>query len=208
MPISGFDHVALPTSRPEEMIAFYGRLGFLVPDLAEWKKSEMPFFSVRFADQKINFHTPAMWQNPQFELRGPSSEPGCGDLCFVWEGGSEFGHCGAFRAPRWSRAGQERVHPGPRSQSSRVHCLRRVAEATALNTALQLATSPNVVRRALGYAVVVGAILIAINHADALARGEFDLIRGIKMGLTVLVPYTVSTLSSVQALRGRAGTPD
>jgi len=77
-----------------------------------------------------------------------------------------------------------------------------------LNTALKLATSPNVVRRALGYAIVVGAILIAINHADALARGEFDLIRGIKMGLTVLVPYTVSTLSSVQALRGRAGAPD
>ena len=77
-----------------------------------------------------------------------------------------------------------------------------------MSTALQLATSPNVVRRALGYAVVVGAILIAINHADALARGEFDLIRGIKMGLTVLVPYTVSTLSSVQALRGRAGAPD
>ncbi len=78
----------------------------------------------------------------------------------------------------------------------------------ALNTALQLATSPNVVRRAFGYALVVGAILIGINHADALARGEFDLIRGIKMGLTVLVPYTVSTLSSVQALRGRAETPD
>ncbi len=77
-----------------------------------------------------------------------------------------------------------------------------------MSTALQLATSPNVVRRALGYAIVVGAILIAINHADALARGEFDLIRGIKMGLTVLVPYTVSTLSSVQALRGRAGAPD
>ena len=77
-----------------------------------------------------------------------------------------------------------------------------------MNTALQLATSPSVVRRALGYALVVGAILIGINHADALARGEFDLIRGIKMGLTVLVPYTVSTLLSVQALRGRAGTPD
>ena len=77
-----------------------------------------------------------------------------------------------------------------------------------MNTALQLATSPNVVRRALGYALVVGAILIAINPAAALARGEFDLIRGIKMGLTVLVPYTVSTLSSVQALRGRAGAPD
>jgi hypothetical protein len=74
-----------------------------------------------------------------------------------------------------------------------------------VKTALQLAASGAVVRRALVYAVVVGAILIAINHADALARGDFDMIRGLKMGLTVLVPYTVSTLSSVQALRGQAG---
>ena len=58
-------------------------------------------------------------------------------------------------------------------------------------------------RRALGYAVVVGAILIAINHGDALLRGEVDGVRALKMGLTVLVPYVVSTLSSVQALRGR-----
>jgi hypothetical protein len=74
-----------------------------------------------------------------------------------------------------------------------------------MKTALQLAASRAVVRRALVYAVVVGAILIAINHADALARGDFDMVRGLKMGLTVLVPYTVSTLSSVQALRGQAG---
>ncbi len=73
-----------------------------------------------------------------------------------------------------------------------------------MGTVFELATSRVVVRRALGYAVVVGAILIAINHADALARGEFDWVRGVKMGLTVLVPYAVSTLSSVQALRGQA----
>ncbi len=72
-----------------------------------------------------------------------------------------------------------------------------------MSSSFQLATSPEVVRRALGYALVVGAILIAINHADALARDEIDLVRGIKMGLTVLVPYAVSTLSSVQALRQR-----
>ena len=30
-----------------------------------------------------------MWQKPDFTLRGPSSLPGCGDLCFVWEGGSD-----------------------------------------------------------------------------------------------------------------------
>lgn len=66
-----------------------------------------------------------------------------------------------------------------------------------------IAFSRAVVRRALGYAVVVGAILIAINHADALLRGDVDVVRGLKMALTVLVPYAVSTLSSVQAIGAR-----
>ena len=66
---------------------------------------------------------------------------------------------------------------------------------------LVLAFSPRVVRRALLYAVVVGAILIAINHGDALIAGQVGPERWWKMGLTVLVPYTVSTLSSVGALR-------
>ena len=74
-------------------------------------------------------------------------------------------------------------------------------------SSLQLATSPEIVRRALGYAVVVGSVLIAINHGDALARGDLDTTRLIKMALTVLVPYAVSTLSSVQALQGRANPP-
>ena len=72
---------------------------------------------------------------------------------------------------------------------------------------LGLALSPGVVRRALTYAVVVGAVLIAINHGDALLRGEVSAERWWKMGLTVLVPYTVSTLSSVGALRSVAGSP-
>jgi hypothetical protein len=63
------------------------------------------------------------------------------------------------------------------------------------------ALAPSVVRRALGYAVVVGALLIAINHGDALLRGEWSPDRWLKMGLTVLVPYCVSTLSSVGARR-------
>jgi hypothetical protein len=58
-----------------------------------------------------------------------------------------------------------------------------------------------VVRRACVYAVVVGAVLIGINHGDALLAGDVDAARWWKMGLTVLVPYTVSTLSSVGALR-------
>jgi catechol 2,3-dioxygenase-like lactoylglutathione lyase family enzyme len=85
----GFDHVALPTDRPEELIEFYGRLGFRVPDADEWLESNLPFLSIFFGGQKINFHTPEMWQNPEFQLRGPSAVPGCGDLCFVWQGGMD-----------------------------------------------------------------------------------------------------------------------
>lgn len=64
-----------------------------------------------------------------------------------------------------------------------------------------LAARPSVVRRGIAYAIIVGAILITINHGDALWRGDVDTIRILKMGLTVLVPYVVSTLSSVGALR-------
>jgi hypothetical protein len=66
---------------------------------------------------------------------------------------------------------------------------------------LQVATEPAVVRRALKYAVVVGVILILINHGDALLHGDLTTGRLLKMGLTVLVPYAVSTASSVGAIR-------
>ena len=71
-----------------------------------------------------------------------------------------------------------------------------------------LAFSGSVVRRALLYAVVVGAILITINQGDALLRSEIDAPRLFKMGLTVLVPYTVSTLSSVSAIRSFQSKPE
>lgn len=68
---------------------------------------------------------------------------------------------------------------------------------------LRLAASGPVVRRALVYAVVVGAILVTINHGDAIIHGDFGPGRVLKAALTVCVPYLVSTLSSVQALRQR-----
>ena len=70
---------------------------------------------------------------------------------------------------------------------------------------LALALRGSVVRRALGYAVVVGAILITINHGDALLAGDIDTRRILKMALTVTVPYLVSTLSSVGAMRSLRG---
>jgi len=64
---------------------------------------------------------------------------------------------------------------------------------------LDVALERGVVVRACKYAVVVGAVLITINHGDALLAGDVDGRRLLKIGLTVLVPYVVSTLSSVGA---------
>lgn len=66
---------------------------------------------------------------------------------------------------------------------------------------LAVASRRDVVRRALVVAAVVGTILITINHADALLRGDVSVKRIWQMGLTYLVPYCVSTYSSVSALR-------
>lgn len=67
-----------------------------------------------------------------------------------------------------------------------------------------LALTPSVIRRGLAYAVIVGAVLIAINHSDAIVRGQVSTGRAWRMALTVMVPYVVSTLSSVGAMRKAA----
>lgn len=69
-----------------------------------------------------------------------------------------------------------------------------------LNAWIKTALRPSVIKRALKYAIIVGAILITINHGDAILRGDLPLSRLLRMGLTVMVPYIVSTLSSVGAL--------
>ena len=67
---------------------------------------------------------------------------------------------------------------------------------------LRAAFEPQVVQRGILYSVIVGPILIAINQGDAIAAGAVDRAEVIKMGLTLLVPYLVSTFSSVGAMRG------
>jgi hypothetical protein len=71
------------------------------------------------------------------------------------------------------------------------------------NETIRLALRPSTIKRAFKYAVVVGSVLIVINHGDALVAGEISAARVARMGLTVIVPYVVSTLSSVGALRER-----
>ena len=66
---------------------------------------------------------------------------------------------------------------------------------------LRIAAEPRIVRRALKYSLVVGAVLIAINHGDAIVRGDVGMARLFRMLLTMMVPYCVSTASSVGAIR-------
>jgi hypothetical protein len=69
---------------------------------------------------------------------------------------------------------------------------------------LRLALRRDVVTRSLKTATLVGIGLIAINHGDALIRGDVDPVRLLKMLLTFAVPYCVSTYASVSALGSSA----
>ncbi len=71
------------------------------------------------------------------------------------------------------------------------------------NESLRLALSRPVVRRAVRVATVVGAVLVIINHGEALIHGDVSPVRLFRIALTVLVPYCVSTYSSVSALRDK-----
>ncbi|MFQ5344350.1 MAG: nitrate/nitrite transporter NrtS [Mariprofundus sp.] len=64
---------------------------------------------------------------------------------------------------------------------------------------LHTARQPEVIRTALRFALVVGPILVFINHGDAILAGSMDATAWLKSALTMVVPYTVSTLSSISA---------
>ena len=66
---------------------------------------------------------------------------------------------------------------------------------------MAIARRPEVVCTALRFALVVGPILVVINHGDSLLAGTMDTVDWLKSLLTMIVPYTVSTLSSISAYR-------
>ena len=76
------DHIAMPTANAERLIEFYKRLGFTINDEEEWRAGTANIFSIQVGDSKINVHPEGYVAG----LRGPTAIPGCGDICFVWEG--------------------------------------------------------------------------------------------------------------------------
>ena len=66
---------------------------------------------------------------------------------------------------------------------------------------VSIALQPNVRNRAFKVALVVGTILAAINHTDAIVTGTFGFGNSVKVLLTYFVPYAVSTYSSIGAIQ-------
>ena len=70
---------------------------------------------------------------------------------------------------------------------------------------MDLARRPDVVRRARRVALIVGTLLMLINYGDRFVGGDLGGGDWLKIGLTYLVPYGVSTWSAVQAIREAGG---
>lgn len=64
---------------------------------------------------------------------------------------------------------------------------------------IQTAATPAILHRSVKVAVIVGTILMLINHGDAIFAGNIDIVRVSKIMLTYLVPFCVSTQASVSA---------
>ena len=63
------------------------------------------------------------------------------------------------------------------------------------------ALRPDVVRRALRVANIVGAVLVTINYTDRFLSGTLTHADWVKMGVTCLVPYAVAIYAAVEAIR-------
>ena len=64
-----------------------------------------------------------------------------------------------------------------------------------------LALRKSVMRRAIKIALVVGCILALINHGDRIIFHDMKPVDWFKILLTFCVPYCVSTISSVLAIK-------
>jgi hypothetical protein len=69
------------------------------------------------------------------------------------------------------------------------------------HTFLDLALSKTVAIPALKISVLVGTVLALINHGSSLVTMDLGTERLIQIALTYLVPYSVSTYSSVRAIQ-------
>ncbi len=68
-----------------------------------------------------------------------------------------------------------------------------------MTSIIATALRPDIVRRSLIVALIVGTVLNVINQGDLLLAGETPVLW--KLALTYLVPHCVATYGAVTALR-------
>ena len=73
----------------------------------------------------------------------------------------------------------------------------------SLNSFITLAFSKSVMMRSFKVALLVGTLLALINHGENILSMNLSFQDCLKILLTYLVPYSVSTWSAVQALKGK-----
>ena len=66
---------------------------------------------------------------------------------------------------------------------------------------IEIVTRTDVLIRALKMASIVGIVLAIINHGDHILFGTMTVTNWIKVIITFCVPFCVSTISSVLAIR-------
>ena len=71
------------------------------------------------------------------------------------------------------------------------------------NSFITLAFSKSVMMRSFKVALLVGTLLALINHGENILSMNLSFHDCLKILLTYLVPYSVSTWSAVQALKGK-----
>ncbi len=76
-----------------------------------------------------------------------------------------------------------------------------------INGWLKIALQKNILMRAIKVALVVGSILMLINHGDVILSNGLSIKEFIKITLTYLVPYCVSTYSSTEAICAAENKP-
>jgi len=65
---------------------------------------------------------------------------------------------------------------------------------------LSFALKRSVAKRSLKVGLVVGTILALINYTDRILAGQMTGVDWVKLALTYLVPYCVSTYASVSEM--------
>ncbi len=64
---------------------------------------------------------------------------------------------------------------------------------------------PETICKSIKVALVVGPILISINHIDTVIRGQVDLYCAVKMALTFMVPFCVSGYATATTMMAQSG---